>query len=262
MPRRIILHAGFHKTGTSTIQSFLRENRVALKKQVALRLRWHMKDLCAAARGYSTDHDPLTLVKVQSRFGTVMNELPGMPRRTLIVSAEELCGHLPGRGDLVDYAAAPVLLYAYWEIAKARYPEAEILIYLTVRDPHEWLASAHWEHVRSSDMTMDLEAFRAKYHAAADLRGMAAEIASRVPAPVHAYGLENCRDLPLGPADPLLDLCDIPLTLRPTLTPVAPVNTRQGDDVLQALLEVNRTVADTQARNAAKAAILQAAGAA
>ena len=32
MPRRIILHAGFHKTGTSSIQATLRENRVALKK--------------------------------------------------------------------------------------------------------------------------------------------------------------------------------------------------------------------------------------
>lgn len=262
MPRRIILHAGFHKTGTSTVQNFLRENRVALKKHVALRLRWHMKDLCAAARGYSTDHDPLTLVKVQSRFGSVMNELPGMPRRTLIVSAEELCGHLPGRGALMDYSAAPVLLYAYWEIARARYPEAEIMIYLSVRKPEDWLASAHWEHVKSSDMTLDFDAFRTKYHNAADLSGMAAEIASRVPVPVHTYPLEKCRDLPLGPADPLLDLCEVPLTLRPSLTPVSAVNSRLSDDVLEAMIAVNRTTQGAEARNAAKAAILAQAGAA
>ena len=75
MPRRIIIHAGFHKTGTSTIQATLRENREAMKKHVALRLRWHMKDLVAATRGYSTWRDPLTLIKVQDRFTTLMDEI-------------------------------------------------------------------------------------------------------------------------------------------------------------------------------------------
>ena len=171
MPRRIIIHAGFHKTGTSTVQATLRENRVAMKKHVALRLRWHMKDLVAATRGYSTDLDPLTLIKVQKRFGDLMNELPGMPRRTLIISAEELCGHLPGRGELADYSAAPVLLYAFWEIAKARYPQADVMIYLSTRAPEPWLSSAHWEHVRSSDMTMSFDAFRARYHRATPIAG-------------------------------------------------------------------------------------------
>ncbi|MEP5729021.1 MAG: hypothetical protein ABJL67_06575 [Sulfitobacter sp.] len=256
MPRRIIIHAGFHKTGTSTVQAVLRENRVAMKKQVALRLRWHLRDVVAATRGYSIDQDPLTLIKAQTRFGAVMNELPGMPRRTLILSAEELCGHLPGHSGLKDYAAAPVLLYAYWEIAKARFPQAEILIFLTLRKPDAWLASAHWEHVRSSDMTMTLNAFRAQFYRAADLRGMANEIAARVPVPVHVHTLENCRDLPLGPADPLLDLCDLPLTVRAGLVPVPAANQRLGEDVLQAMIEVNRTTSDSAARNAAKAALI------
>ncbi len=262
MPRRIIIHAGFHKTGTSTIQATLRENRVALKKQIALRLRWHLKDVVSAARGYSTDHDPLTLIKLQSRFGQMVNELPGMPRRTLIISAEELSGHLPGRGNIMDYSAAPVLLYAYWEIVTARYPEAEVLVYVSTRDPETWLVSAYWEHVKSSSMTMDFDAFRQKYHKAADLNGMVAEIASRVPAPVHRHRLENCRDLPLGPTDPLLDLCDIPLSLRPTLVPVPKTNVRMGDNVLQALLEANRTQTGDRARKEAKEAILAQAQAA
>ncbi len=256
MPRRIILHAGFHKTGTTTLQATLRENRVALKKQIALRLRWHLKDVVAAARGYSTDLDPLTLIKVQSRFGAMINDIPGMPRRTMIISAEELSGHLPGRGALADYSAAPVLLYSYWEIARARYPEAEILIYLSTRAPEAWLASAYWEHVKSSSMTLDFDAFRDTYHRAANLSEMVAEIASRVPAPVHAHALENCRDLPLGPTDPLLDLCDIPLSLRPDLTPVRAANERMGPDVLAALLQANRTQNGEKARIAAKQAIL------
>ncbi|MFK7836015.1 MAG: hypothetical protein AB8B60_07335 [Sulfitobacter sp.] len=256
MPRRVILHAGFHKTGTSTLQATLRDNRVAMKKHVALRLRWHLRDVVSAARGYSMDSDPLTLVKLQVRFGTMVNELPRMPRRTLILSAEELVGHLPGRGGLADYAAAPVLLYAYWEILKARFPLAEVLIYLTAREPEAWLRSAYWEHVKSSNMTLDFDAFRTKFHGAADLAGMAKEIASRVPAPVHLHRLENCRDLPLGPADPLLDLCDLPLSLRADLQPATPANTRPSEDVLAALLRLNRTEPDVEARRAAKQALL------
>lgn len=257
MPRRIILHAGFHKTGTTSIQATLRENRAALKKHVALRLRWHMKDLVAATRGYSTWRDPLTLIKVQDRFSTLMDDLPGMPRRTLIISAEELSGHLPGRGALEDYSAAPVLLYAFWEIARARYPETEIMIYLSTRAPDPWLASAYAEHVKASNMTLDFGDFAARYQGASDLDGMVGEIASRVPVPVHHRALERCTDLPLGPADPLLDLCDLPLSLRAELTAVPAANTRLGDDVLQAMLQANRTHESSEARNAAKAHILK-----
>ncbi|MEW9918373.1 hypothetical protein AB2B41_02060 [Marimonas sp. MJW-29] len=257
MPRRIIIHAGFHKTGTSTLQATLRENRAALKKHVALRLRWHMREIVAASRGYSTDQDPLTLIKVQARFGRMINELPGMPRRTLIISSEELCGHLPGRGKLESYAAAPVLLYAYWEIVKTRFPEADILIYLSTRSPGAWLASAHWEHVKSSNMTLDFDAFCARYAGAADLSGMVSEVAARVPAPVHAHALEDCRDLPLGPAQPLLDLCDIPAEDMAALTPCPPKNSRLDADVLTAMIEANRNHKTPEARNAAKADILK-----
>ena len=257
MPRRIILHAGFHKTGTSSIQAVLRENRVALKKHVALRLRWHMKDLVAATRGYSTWRDPLTLIKVQDRFTRLMDELPGMPRRTLVISAEELAGHLPGRDELSDYSAAPVLLYAFWEIARARFPEADILIYLSTRAPGPWLESAWAEHVKASNMTLEFEDFAARYQGAADLEGMVGEVASRVPVPVHHRALEACTTLPLGPADPLLDLCDLPPSLRAALTPVPPANTRLNADVLRAMLEANRTHKGADARNAAKAEILK-----
>ncbi|WP_281993121.1 sulfotransferase [Sulfitobacter geojensis] len=260
MPRRIILHAGFHKTGTSSLQATLRENRVALKKQVALRLRWHLKDVVAAARGYSTDKDPLTLIKVQTRFGEMVNAIPGMPRRTLIISAEELSGHMPGRGALADYSAAPVLLYAYWEILRNAYPEAEILIYLTTRAPEAWLASAYWEHVKSSGMTLNYDVFEHTFAYGANLDAMVAEIASRVPAEVVAQPLEACVDLPLGPADPLLDRCDIPLSLRPSLVAVPPANRRHPQDVLNAMLDANRTHTDIGARNAAKKAILKEAG--
>lgn len=256
MPHRVIIHAGFHKTGTSTLQNTLRANRVALKTHVALRLRWHMKDLVAATRGYSTWRDPLTLMKVQDRFYRLLDALPGMPRRTLILSSEELSGHLPGRGDLKDYSAASIILYALWEILHERFPNAQVLLYFSTRAPEPWLASAYWEHVKSSNMTLDFDAFRTRYHGAAALDDMVADIASRVPVPVHQHALEDCQALPLGPADPLLDLCDLPQELRAELIAAPGTNEHLGQDVLDALLQVNRTQHDPARRKAAKQSIL------
>ena len=256
MPKRIIMHAGFHKTGTTSVQHTLRENRPLMKQHIALRRRWHMRELMSATRGYSTWRDPLTLIKAQDRFEQVMDGVPGMPKRTLIMSAEELCGHLPGRGDLMDYSAAPILLYAFWEIAHRRFPNAEIIIYLTTRGADAWLTSAYWEHVQSSDMTLDLDAFRQKYHAASDLNAMAAEIASRLPCAVHTAALEDCRALPHGPADPLLDLCDLPLSVRAQLIRQPAANKTLEHPVLLELLNANRTHTDPEARKTAKQAIL------
>ena len=256
MPRRIVLHPGFHKTGTTTLQNTLRQNREALKKHVGLRLRWHLKDLVAAARGYSTWGDPLTLLKVQDRFYRMLDALPGMPRRVLVISCEELLGHLPGRGDLRDYGSAATLLYAYWEILQERFPNAEVVIYLTTRAPAPWLASAYFEHVKASDMTMEFSTFRDTYQRAAALDAVVADIASRVPARVISAALEDCTTLPLGPADPLLDHCDIPDDLRRTLIPARPANQNPGADVLQQLLAINRAETDPDRRQAAKKAVL------
>lgn len=257
MPRKIILHAGFHKTGTSTVQATLRTNRPALKKHVAMRLRPQMKELIHATRGYSTWRDPLTLTKAQLRFEKMLKELPGMPKRTLIISAEELAGHLPGRGHLDDYSAAPVLLYMMWQSAREIFPDTPFEVYLSTRAPDAWLPSAYWEHVKASSMSMEYADFVARYAKAADLAGMAAEIASRMPCPVHSAALETSVGRYLGPTDLLLDLVDIPHDVRETLVPVPPANTRLPQDVLHALLAANRRYKDRDARSIAKRAILK-----
>lgn len=257
MLRRIVIHAGFHKTGTSTIQDTLRHNRVALKGHAALRLRWHMRELVSATRGYSTWRDDLSLAKVEVRFAQLLTDLPRRLPPRLILSAEELSGHLPGRGNLADYSTASALLHSYFQIIQERFPEAEILFYLSTRAPEPWLRSAYWEHVKASNMTMSFDAFQARYSAAADLDGMVAQISDALPTPVYHQRLEDCVDLPLGPADPLISLCDLPDEVRRALAPVRPSNAHLGEAVLQKLLEANMKHPDADARNAAKALILK-----
>lgn len=253
MPRKIVIHAGFHKTGTSTVQAVLRENRKLLMPALAIRLKGQMKELLHATRGYSTYVTPDALDKVSRRFDALLADLPGMPRRTLLLSAEELSGHMPGRGPLADYSAAPVLMYLFWQRAQQAFPQTPVVFCFATRASADWQRSAWAEHVKSSGMTLDYEDFCHSYPAAPDLAQVVQDVTRRVPAPVHSFALEACTDLPLGPADPVLDLCDIPPTLRETLVPQPPKNVRLDDATLADLLTINRTHQDTESRNAAKA---------
>ena len=260
MPRRVVLHIGFHKTGTTSVQAFLRANRKVLQPKAAIRLRGMMEPVVLAARGFSTWRDPISLAKVSFRFDALLRSLPSMPRRVLILSAEELSGHMPGRGAQGDYSAAVALVQTYVAAIKRLFPKAEVIIYAGIRDPERWLRSAYWQHVKSSSMTMDYDSFVQAYPNAADLVGVLGQVQDAVDVPVFYRPLEAFRDEPLGPASGLLEHCDLPAHLLRRLTPVPPANTRLPEPVLLDMLEANRTHKDSDARKAAKQSILVAAG--
>lgn len=260
MPRRIILHAGFHKTGSTTVQDTLRENRAALKSHVALRLPWHLRDVTTATRAYAKDRDPQILETAQEHFDQLLSALPGMPKRTLIISGDDLAGGLPCRNKQPDYAMAPVLLYALWDCARARFPAADVMIHLATRTPVAWLRSVYRDKVRNGSLTLDFDLFSKRFSATAALADMATEIASRVPCPVHVTSLEDSALLSLGPAAPLLDLCDLPEDLRRTLVPGPLPVPALPDTVTEALLEANRTYDVPAQRAAVKTRILAQAG--
>ena len=169
MPRKIVVHAGFHKTGTSTVQAVLRANRKALMPALAIRLKGQMQELMSATRGYSTYGTPDALDKVSRRFDALLDDLPGMPRRTLLLSAEELSGHMPGRGPLAEYSAAPVLMYQFWQRAQARFAQTPIVFCFATRAPEAWQRSAWAEHVKSSGKQLDFADYCAQYPTATDL---------------------------------------------------------------------------------------------
>ncbi|MEO0937838.1 MAG: hypothetical protein AAFY38_06765 [Pseudomonadota bacterium] len=257
MPRRVVLHIGLHKTGTSSVQAVLRANRAALKRHAALRLKPQIKELLHGARGYSTWRDPLSLAKTARRFDAMLSELRGMPRRVLIVSAEELSGHMPGRGDLMDYGAAPELVRVYAKAVRKRFPETELAIYAGVRGAESWLRSAYWEHVKSSSLTLDYDTFADRYAAAADFGAVLARVSERAAVEVKGGALEGFEVERLGPAAGLLAACDLPGGVIDNLTPAPAANTRLPEAVLLDLLAANRAYADRDARKEAKRAILE-----
>jgi hypothetical protein len=256
MPRRLVIHAGFHKTGTTTIQQTLKLNRPVLKPVLRSVMRPGMKDLVVAARGFSTDGDALSRAKFHNRFGSFLYEQPPMRRRVLCLSAEELSGHLPGRPKVPDYRAAIKLAQDMAAGAHLVFPYAELVFFFTTRNPDDWLQSAWSEHVKSSSMTMSLDEFATKYRAAADLEGVVSEVAAAVSAKVVHSRLEETTGDTFGPATRLLDICEVPQEVSDQMTRPEPANRRPDQDIMADLLDANRTIRDKAALKAAKEQIL------
>ncbi|MEL7116420.1 MAG: hypothetical protein AAGP08_12685 [Pseudomonadota bacterium] len=254
---RVVVHAGFHKTGTTSAQAFLRQNGEVLWPVMALGLGYKFRPALSAARGYSTWRDPFTLEKFRRRVETYLAEL-GLGRRDLLISSEELCGHLPGRGEIADYAAAPALMREIEAAVKDHLPGCDLHFVFTLRRAETWWPSAYWEHVKSARMTLDYAAFLARY-GALDLAAAARSI--DVSAPVHLHWLEDIAGMVEGPAAPLLDLMDLAPARRAALSPVPPQNRspEARADLIQAFLRLNRSDLETEALVAAKKALLDAA---
>lgn len=257
MSRRIVVHAGFHKTGTTSAQAFLAENGPVLWPVMALGMRYKFPLLLAAARGYSTWRDPISLAKFRARLAAYLEDL-NLGKRDLLISAEELCGHLPGRGDLADYSAAPALLAETEDILTEHYPEAQITFVFTLRRPETWWPSAYWEHVKSSRLTLDYDAFMDRY-GAMDLKAQACAIQLR--SEVQLHWLEDVSALEHGPASMLLELMALAPERRAQLKPVAQKNRApQGRPALiEQFLSLNRSDLEEETLNARKKALLDAA---
>lgn len=248
--QRVILHLGFHKTGTSHVQRTLRANARALAPYVETPLKRDMTTLIQIARSYSALRDVLGLARVAEEFRSLLKGLGKTP--CLVLSAEELSGHMPGRPRVPDYSAAPVLAEVYCSILRQTWPDAAIILHYGTRDADAWLESAYWEHVKSSSLTMELDAFCTRYRRAADLGAIVAQVAD-LGLTVQTTPLESATSR-FGPAGPVLELCDLPPTLD--LVPQPPQNTRLPQPLLLDLLAANRAYPERSARKAAKAAIL------
>ncbi len=253
---RVILHAGFHKTGTTTVQQALRRNRAMLKPHLRVLLRPRMVAACEAARGYSASGDALDLALFQYEIAQLAEGWGATDPRPLLLASEDLAGHMPGRHGLRDYRAAPALMRGLAETIEAVLPGAEMVFYFSTRAAQPWLASCHAQHLAASRMTLDAGDYAARYGASADLDGVVDLISAAVaPWPVHRAALEASGDRALGPLDPLLDVVGLPEAVRRELRPQPPANTRPSADRLAALLEINRSELDDRSLAAAKRAL-------
>lgn len=238
---RVILHAGFHKTGTSTAQESLRLNRDALAPYLRVILRPDMVAVCDSACAYSISGDPLDLSLFQYELARLAEGWDIRDTRAIVLASEDLCGHMPGRHGLPSYSAAPQLMLTAAQTLIEIRPDTRPEFFFSTRAAAPWLASCHAQHLDAMRMTLDVTAYARTYCASADLDTVVAHIASVVaPHQVHTTALEDSSARPLGPLDPILDILTLPPEVRTALTPHPPANPMPPQAVLDRLLELNR----------------------
>lgn len=240
---RMVIHAGFHKTGTSTVQRMLKKNRRILSRECLVFDHSHMPSVSENARSYSVSRDLLDLLAFTYELAEFLERFKGKLERNVCLSSENLLGHMPGRRGLKTYDAAPILMKAFVHTVERVMKEPpEMVFYFSTRDAETWLKSCHSQHLRAVRMTMTTERYKELFAESAHLGRIIDMVRLAVkPHRVETARLEEIGTLPLGPVTPILDLLDISPALRDKLQPVPVTNQALPEELVQEFLDINQS---------------------
>lgn len=258
---RVIVHAGFHKTGTSSLQDYLRRHRAALAPWLCYYGKADFLDAGNLARVYGLKPYPWRLRRVRRALREFLASIPEDP--VIVLSWEGFSGVMPGHrrwsGQIRGYgrAAIPLARAIRSEILRRFGPGTKVEFVYTIRQSRPWARSV-WGHlVRSIRMTQDATAFVNDIAPLIDLRSEAARIARAVSgAPVHVAQLEDLGACPEGPAGIILDLAGVPRRVRSDLGPAPRRNAGLGADWETRFLNMNRQTRNKPRLKAEKDALL------
>lgn len=255
MSRRIILHAGFHKTGTTTLQETLALNATLLLPHVELYLQHGalISSLSRAVLDFSGNRCKATKADITTCARAFFSLIDQDDPRPVLVSSESLAGHFPGSSGVGKYEPAPIamaLIRDAWRDVAGNTDSFETY-YSTRRTG--WLASCHWQRLKNNRATISLQDYIDKYAIAADHDAILADLRARIGAhAVHTAALEDIDH----PVDPVLNLLDL-THLREDLTFPPNANIFLGEEARARLLELNRSNIWGSDFERAKAAILR-----
>ena len=255
--RRVIVHAGFHKTGTTSAQKFLRANGKNIWPRCALVLPGKLrKGAARMAARYSRFATPALLDQFGTDLHSVLSAID-VRNRNVLISDENLAGRMPGRDGQPDYGATPTLMARAEDVICDVFgAETDVVFHFTTRSQHDWLGSTYKHNLRTSRLTQDEAEYRATYQAASDLNAVVHSVSQAVTGTVHAADLAELNG-PFGPAQPLVDLMELPDHRRKHLKPHPPQNAGPADDLIADLLALNRGQLSDEALAAAKADLLE-----
>lgn len=253
---RIVLHAGFHKTGTTSAQAALKAHAPALEpfaRCAWLTGRDPLLRLAAnEARRFSAGDDS-ALPRMRRCLMQWAMALPLAPGQALILSSEDFAGHMPGDRGVTDYGAAVPLARVMANVMRAQFPGADLRFVYGTRGADAWLASLHWQLAKHDRMTDDAARYAARFADAVQVAPLLRRIARVTGAPVLAAPLETHGPRRLGPVEALYDAAGLPDALRATLAPVPAANQAPAQGLADAFVALNRQDMTPADRAAAKA---------
>lgn len=255
--RRVIVHAGFHKTGTTTAQRYLRANGKHIWPRCSLVLPGKLRRGAATmAVRYSRFGTASLLDSFAADLREVLSAINVGEHRKVLISDENIAGRMPGRDGQRGYTATPALMARAEDVICDIFGvEADVVFHFTTRDPDDWLRSTYKHNLRTSRLTMDPLDYAEKYGASADLKAVVEAVDTATTGTVQSSDLADLTG-PEGPAEPLIDLIGLPPHRRRKLVAHPSENRGPQDEVLDALLALNRSNLSDFALDAAKTKLL------
>ena len=235
----LFFHAGFHKTGTTSLQTALQLHAPRLGPAFAVQTRASSPTLRAAAdaaRDLSAGATPRTESLLRQTLADWAADLPAAPR--LLVSCEDFAGHMPGRPGIADYRA----LLPIADAIRAALPRHRVTFLFTTRDAAPWLRALHWQLSKHDDLTLGPHRFARAFAGAADFAPLLAALRARMPdTPILQADLADLSARRLGPVEALYDAAQLPQALRDTLPPPPRANQTPPHDLARVFVRLNRS---------------------
>ncbi len=229
------MHAGFHKTGTSSLQDYFDKNRKALKPYADIYLKKDFLKTGNLGRRYGLQ--PYLRRRMQFRFA-LRSFLNGIPAtEVIILSWEGFSGVMPGHRrfgirTIQNYSrsAIPLAKEIIRELQRRFGKDVQVEFLYTTRETKSWIKSVYGHLSRSIRIREDLEGFCSLFVKLPNLDLEAAKISEAIaPVPVHTAKLEQYGPMRLGMAQALFDLIDIPEQILENLPKAKRTNRGQPD---------------------------------
>lgn len=259
---RIVVHAGFHKTGTSSLQDYLRSHRAALRERAAIYLKEDFPEVGYATRAFGFRPSLWRRWRFRRALRAFLAGLPDEDQ--IFLSWEGFSGIMPGhRRPLTglvsgyDRAAVPLAKITRDELRRRFGPQAQIVFLYTLRRRESWLRSV-WGHVvRSIQIRHDMSEFLEMMKDTPSLEEEAALLARALaPTPVETAWLEDLTPLPQGPAAAALRLIGLSEAEIAALPPARRTNIGNPPALSEAFLALNREISDKAELKRRKDALL------
>ena len=244
-PARIIFHAGFHKTGTTSLQKSLVAHQPLLGVSIKVETRATsnlLTQAAEAARRYSIQPNDGSDSDLRHALTKWADGLTLQADQQLLVSSEDFSGHMPGNKGAKDYSAAPAIAAAIAAVLTQRFGDGLALSLLyTVREANAWLRSIHWQIARHPTLDLTADRFCRRYAKAADFASTLAGIGRDTPGiALKVVALEDLITRRLGPVEALYDLAGLSDALRHSLPPLPPANRRPPVDLADVFVAMNK----------------------
>lgn len=244
---RIIVHAGFHKTGTTTLQKHLARLRKPLAPYFTYYGQNDFKNAGARARIYAQRPFWHRRIRFRLSFRKFLKTIP--EAETIVLSRETFSGVMPGhrdwRGRLVtEYA--PITISLCQEVIRELHrrfgADAQIEFVFTTREREPWIRSVYGHLLRSIHLRDTFDDFRASFPDLIDLEEESKRVAKALaPHKTHIFALEDYAGDRHGTAAIIMELTQVPLTLRDKLPAAARANAGQSRELEEAFFKLNHS---------------------